>query len=143
MKKIIISLIMLLCVSMDISSNILTVGDRLTIEDVSSYVKTDKNYNFSKEIERLGKDISLDDDSLFRESYVEFCDRMKSCDKISDKSMKSWMFYSSVSGIVNDMRKILNKEQYRLFLMDFNFIMYEHGFLKECGEYCNIFNKNS
>ena len=143
MKKIIITLVMLVCVSMHISSNILTVSDRLNVEDVSSYIKTNKNYNFSTDIEQLGINISLDDDSLFKESYIEFCDRMKACGFISDKSMKRCLFCSSVSGILNSMSNILTKEQYRQFLINLNLIMYKHGFLKESGEYCNAFNKFS
>lgn len=141
MKKIIIILVMLVCVSMHISSNILTVNDRLNVEEVSSYIKTNKNYNFSTDIEQLGIDISLDDDSLFKESYIEFCDKMKTCGFISNKPMKRCLFYSSISGILNKMSNILKKEQYRQFLINFNLMMYKHGFLEESSEYCDCYRK--
>ena len=139
MKKIIIILMMLIGISINVKSNVVAVCDRLNIESVSNYLNLKKDYNFDKE--QLGNEISLDNDSLSNESYKKFCRKMRICNKLSDKIMRKHLLYSGITEILDDMYKNLDKANYRQFLMEFNLMMYNHGFLNESSEYCDISRK--
>lgn len=145
MKKIIVLILMLCSTNMALHSNNITFCDNMKT-NVVELLSINKDYDFKIENEQLGKrfGLELNDeltiDSVYK-TYNKFCRDMCIAEQICDGYMSKHYLYKSIDNIVKGMSKILKREQFRNFIQNFNIMMYQHGFLMEAGEYCNINNK--
>lgn len=142
MKRIIILISMLCSINMVSYSKDVTFCDNIKT-NVVELLSIKKNYDFTIKDGQLGKKFGLDlKDELTTNSvydtYNDFCRNMYIAGRIGDDYMSKPYLFKSIDNVIRGMSKALQREQFRNFIQNFNIMMYEHGFLKETGEYCDI-----
>lgn len=142
MKKIIILISMLFSINVVSYSNNVTFCDNIKT-NVVELLSIEKDYDFTIKNEQLGKKFGLElndestKDSVIK-TYNEFCRDMYIAGSIGDDYISKPYLFKSIYNVIKGMSKSLQREQFRNFIQNFNIMMYEHGFLKESGEYCDI-----